>query len=406
MKSIKLIVLGLSLYCFTYSESYCQRIATIQDLGNQVEKLWEVSIPMPPNPNNPLGLIYAPLKTGIAVLSVDGQSIYCYDYNGQFKWQAPGIRINSSNGSLFSTITGNYLVLIYPISEDEYTLTAYNADGQLLWSSTYQNFFSFSPSGKYLFSNHNPSGGDNLIVLDIATGKKLWHLNGPYWWQAAAGLNDKIAYYSGGFLKVFQLNDGKLLWEKPVEFDPREDFGQVHISLQGNVMAYDNTIITGKYNTLTPDSKRVTYIYNDTGELLWQRTQAAVPEKPNPGRVEEISESGEYIAISYGGLVAIYDIKSHKELWTLNESGLNLITMFTKDIIAFYPNLPATTTILTLKKDGALDNKYNLDQFIDLSYEKRGGQKQNAPGIMPIVVKAANSQMVLSKFGLKFEANE
>ena len=250
MKSIYVVAMVAILIGAMKSESCAQKISTLEDFGKQVEKLWEVTIPIPPNPNHPSGLIYAPLKSGIAVLSVDGQSIYCYDYDGKLKWQAPGTQSGSFYGSLQSSADGEYLYLSYAIHEDVFNSAVYNAAGQLLWSATYDSPFEISPSGKYLIAIFDALDYSMpLTVLDLATGKMLWKLDVDFknsYWQAAAGQNDKIAYYSGGTLKFFELKDGKQLWEKTVEFDPRADLGNVHISSMGNVTSFNCFFVGGQ----------------------------------------------------------------------------------------------------------------------------------------------------------------
>lgn len=405
MKSRKLIELAVATFITTSSTVYCQKIAKIEDLGSRVEKLWEVAIPIQPNKNHPSGIAYALLKTGVAVLSPDQKTISCYDYNsGQLIWQVP----NSTNGGIYSTVNGEYL---FSQARDEggSEIAVYSSDGQQLWDSIQESsFFRITPSGKYLITEYSFTTPGVLKVFELSTGKKLWQLDEVSWWQAEAGLNDRIAYYQRGKLKYFKLDNGELIWEKPVEFDPRSDFGQVHVSLQGNVIAYDNFIITAiNRDRPTTDHRRTMYVFDDSGELLWQRSKAAIPNRSSGGIVRAISENGEYIAIQDGAGFSIYDISKQSELFTFVEHGFGPITMFTNELIASYPDLSTQTTkILSLRKDGKLSNKYELEQFIDFSYDRRTGgllSGREISEIKPVVVKNINGRIVLSKVSLSLE---
>jgi len=411
MKSIYFVAILAMLLFSMNSDSCAQKISTLESLGNQVEKLWEVTIPIAPTPNVPSGLIYAVLKNGIAALSPDGQTIYCYDFNGQLKWQAPGTQSNSFYGSLQSSVDGEYLYLSYAINEDVFTSAVYNAEGQLLWTSDYDSPFSISPSGKYLIALYDALDQSmSLTVLDLATGKMLWKVDRVpphFYWQAAAGQNDKIIYYNGGKLKLFQLEDGKLLWEKSVEFESRADLSNVHISNMGNVISFNCFLTIDNYNRLRSDPKSIMYIFDEDSELLWHRVKTITPQKSNGGRVEGISHGGEYIAISDGARFSFYDIKTQKELWMIIENGLNLIAKFTKNILAFYPRIsPASTKLITLKENGNIDNNHTLAEFIDFRYEQQANLLFKTDGLsnaMPIVVKKTNGQFVLEKFSVKLE---
>jgi len=414
MKSIYFVVMVAILIGAMKSESCAQKISTLEDFGSRVEKLWEVTIPIPPNPNHPSGLIYAPLKNGIAVLSVDGQTIYCYDYDGKLKWQAPGIQLNSSNGGLSSSADGEYLYLSYPLHEDAFTSAVYNAHGQLLWSATYDSSFEISPSGKYLIAIFDALDYSMpLTVVDLATGKTLWKLDIDFknsYWQAAAGQNDKIAYYCGGALKFFELKNGKLLWEKPVEFDPRAEGSEVHVSSMGNVVAYDCYLSMSDDNRLRPDPKMVAYVFDENSNLVWNRNKPIIQGKSGGGRILGISNGGEYLAMTGSIGLTLFDLTNKKELWTIFEGGLHSITKFSKDMLTFYPRIsPVSTKLITLKKDGSIDNQYALEQFIDFRYE----QQTNPPHLkaslfnpMPVVVKKMDSQFVLSSFSMKLETNK
>ena len=403
MKSIYVVAMVAILIGAMKSESCAQKISTLEDFGKQVEKLWEVIIPIPPNPNHPSGLIYAPLKSGIAVLSVDGQSIYCYDFNGQLKWQAPGIQINSSNGALYSSAAGEYLYLSYPIHEDAFTSAVYNADGQLLWSAIYDSPFVVSPSGNYLISMYD--GLDQsmpLTILDIVSGRILWQINllpsHPYW-QAAAGQNDKMAYYNAGSLRLYDLKTGHLIWAKNVEAEPKGDVGELHVSLEGNVISYSN--LKGAID----NEQRVIYFFNENGELVWRRTQPFIPNKTNGGLVGGISEDGEFVNINDLSDFSIYTIKSQKKLLTITENPPSGITMFTQEAIAFYP-WKEGTRVMTLTKYGTIKNDYTLNQFIDFRSEKRSlyfNKVQNDSQFTAMLIELVNNQFALSKFNLKLQ---
>lgn len=405
MKSLKLIEFVIATLITMSSTAYCQKIARIEDLSSRVEKLWEVNIPVQPTRQG--NLMYALLKTGVAVLSPDGQTIYCYDYNnGRLVWQAPGIQINSSNGALYSTEDGEYLLLRYPHNEVESTTAIYNSDGQLLWSALYETLFSIAPSGKYLISNYRFSGGHTpLTVLEIASGKMLWQAEYPQkprYWQAAVGLNDKIVYYNAGSLKMLQLQDGNVLWEMPVEFDPKVNLGHVHTSLSGNVISYDATV-GGLRN-----EKRVTYVFTDNGELLWQRTQAKERGKSNGGEVKGISKNGEYIAIKDGSRFSVFDIRTQRELWTLVEAGLSSIRLFTNKALIFSPR-PEETKIITFKEDGNIQTRFTLSQFIDFKYLVQANsfpEQEHMDEVTPIVVEKTNGQFIISKFKLEFDVTK
>jgi len=416
MKSIYFVVMVAILIGAMKSESCAQKISTLEGFGKQVEKLWEVTIPMPPNPNHPSGLIYAPLKSGIAVLSVDGQTIYCYEFNGQLKWQAPGTQSGNFYGSLQSSADGEYLYLSYAIHEDVFNSAVYNAAGQLLWSATYDSPFEISPSGKYLIALFDALDYSMpLTVLDLATGKILWKLDIDFknsYWQAAAGQNDKIAYYSGGALKFFELKDGKLLWEKPVEFDPRAEGSEVHVSSMGNAVAYDCYLSMGDDNRLRPDPKMVAYVFDENGNQLWNRNKPIIQEKSGGGRILGISDGGEYLAMTASIGLTLFDLTNKKELWTIFEGGLHTITKFTKYILAFYPRISpisTSTKIITLKEDGSIDNDYTLDQFIDFRYAQQASLLHLKNGLFkaaPIVVKKTDGQFVLFKFSMKLETSK
>ncbi|MCI0550029.1 MAG: PQQ-like beta-propeller repeat protein, partial [Anaerolineae bacterium] len=241
MKSGTLIELTIATLITTSSTAYCQKMARIEDLGNRVEKLWEVAIPMQWNKNYSSGILYALLKTGVAVLSSDRKTILCYDYNtGHLIWQVP----NSSDGGLSSTVDGEYLFSSSG-GEGGSDIAVYSSDGKQLWHSYHDCHFQISPSGKYLITIYGITTPCVLKVLEISTGKTLWQLNEDSWWDAGAGLNDRIAYYYSDKLKYFKLDTGELIWERPVEYDSTLDFGKVFISLQGNVIAYENSISTG-----------------------------------------------------------------------------------------------------------------------------------------------------------------
>jgi len=402
MKSRMLIELVITTLLTMSSTLYCQKIAKIEDLGSRVEKLWEVAIPIQPNKNHPTSIAYALLKTGIAVLSPDQKTISCYDYNsGQLIWQVP----NSTNGGIYSTVNGEYL---FSQARDEggSEIAVYSSDGQQLWHSIQDgSFYRISPSGRYLITEYSFTTPGVLKVLELSTGKKLWQLDEVSWWQAEAVLNDRIAYYQRDKLKYFKLDNGELIWEKPVEFDPRSDFGQVHVSLQGNVIAYDNSILNSIRDY--DDYKRTMYVFDDSGELLWQRSKAAIRGQSNGGTVKAVSENGEYIAIPDGSRFSIYDISKQSELFTLVERPFGPITMFTNELIAFYPNLSTQTTkIVSLRNDGTLSNKYELEQFIDFSYDRRTGgflPGREKSEIAPVVVKNINGHIVLSKVSLSLE---
>jgi len=403
MKSRMLIELAIATLITMSSTVYCQKIAKIEDLGSRVEKLWEVNIPIQPNRQG--SLMYAVLTTGIAVLSPEGKTIYCYDYNnGQLRWQAPAIQINSSNGAIYSTADGEFLLLRYPHNEVEITTAIYTNDGQLLWSALYEALFSISPSGNYLISERRLSGGSMpLTVLDLTSGNRLWQIDPPKsygHWEAASSKDDKIVYYNGGALKLFQLSDGKLLWERNVEFDPRTDDGSVHISRMGNVISYDATI------GILRNKKQVTHVFNDEGELLWQRTRPNIHGKSNGGRIKGISDGGEYIAIKDGSRFSVYDIKKEQELWTLTEAGLSSIRIFTKEVLIFPPK-PQETRSITLREDGTIQNRHTLNQFIDFRCGKESGlisKKESTCELAPIIVSKTDGQFVLSKVNVDFSA--
>jgi hypothetical protein len=407
MRAIRLMTSAVVLIAIINSSSYCQKISTIESFGEQAEKLWEVTIPITPNRNDLSGVVYALLKTGIAVLSPDGKTIYCYDYNnGQLKWQAPGIQIESSNGGLSSTNDGEYLYLAYPIHEDAFTSAVYNADGQLIWSATYDSPFEISPSGNYLISMYD--GLDQsmpLMILDLASSNILWQINltPPHLhWQAAVGRNDKIAYYNAGLLKLYDLKTGKMLWAKDVEMEPRGDIGEVHISYTGNVISYSNFV--GKLG----NEKRIIYIFNEDGELLWRRVQPFIPGKTNGGIVGGISEEGELININDIGEFSIYEIKNHKKLWTITDNPPSGITMFTKDFIAFFP-WKEGTRIITLNDDGTIKHDHRLNQLIDFRHEKQGryfADVQKVLDITPILVKKISGKLALSKFNLMLRLDQ
>lgn len=414
MKSTYIVVTVAVLIGAMKSESCAQKISTLEDFGNRVEKMWEVTIPVPPNPNHPSGIIYASLKSGIAVLSVDGQSIYCYDYNGHLKWQAPGIQINSSNGGLSSSANGEYLYLNYPIHEDAFTSAVYNAAGQLLWSATYDSPFVISPSGKYLIAMFDAMDYSMpLTVLDITTGKMLWKVDTELknsYWQAVAGQNDKIAYCSGGTLRLFELENGKLLWEKFVEYDPRAEGSEVHMSSTGNVVAYDCYLSMGDDNRLRLDPKMVTYIFNEDGNLIWNRNKPIIQGKSGGGRILGISDGGEYLAMAASIGLTLFELTNKKEIWTIFEGGLHSITKFTKAMLAFYPRIsPISTKLIILKKDGNIDNQYILEQFIDFRYEQQSNLpylKEHLVNPMPSVVKKVDGQFALSRFSMKLETTK
>jgi outer membrane protein assembly factor BamB len=413
MKSRKLIELATAIFITMTSTAYCQKIARIEDLGSRVEKMWEVAIPIQPNKNHPSGIIYALLKSGVAVLSPDGKTIYCYDYNnGRLKWQAQGIQINSSNGGLYSTADGEYCLLGYP-DETAYTHAIYNANGQLLWQASNESPFVISPSGNYLFSTYLPVDGDlSLEVLELKTGKKLWRADLPeryFYWQAATGLNDKIAYYNGGALKLFQLEDGRMLWEKTVNFDGRADVGAVHLSRTGNVVAYDCFLTTDDYGRLSSNQQIVTYVFDEDGNMLWNRTKKVISGRADGGRIKGISGGGEYIAVNTAAGLSVYDIKTQKELWTVLESGLHSLKVFTKNILTFSPRIPESTKLIILKADGSISGNYTLDQLVDFRYENGTNlfsSKGDITGGNAVVVTKSHGEFILSKFAMRSGANK
>ena len=164
------------------------------------------------------------------------------------------------------------------------------------------------------------------------------------------------------------------------------------------------------YNRLRADPKSVTYVFDENGDLLWHRVEAVIPQKTNGGRVEGISDAGEYIAVSDGARFSLYDIKTQKELWNIIiESGLNLIMIFTKDILAFYPIPEGKTKILTLRKDGTLDDNYTITQFIVFSYDMQSKLyllQESLPKVAPILVKKYADQFVLSRFTMKLKTSK
>ena len=368
MKSINLMLVCLCL--FFGSTGYTQKNNAIENRDEQTNKLWKVAISTSAQSaakTKYYKTIYALLKTGIAVLSVDGQTITCYGYNGQFEWQAPAIQINSSNGGLYSSANGEYLYLGYPLYEDAFTSTVYNADGQILWSATYDSPFTVSPSGKYLIPIYDALDGSMpLMVLDIATGEKKWQMNqsSPSYWQCSVSKNDKLFCYNAGTVKLYDLETGRLLWEKTVKVGA---FGKVSSSFAGNIFAY-NVAFRKAHK-----KKRVISIFDENGEILWDKVNATIPGKRNGGVVRGISEGGEFIRINDIGESSLYDIREDKKLWTMTrKDSLGPMIRFTKEAMIFRSRKKQGTRIITLNNNGSIKNDYTISEHINYRYEKQG----------------------------------
>lgn len=390
---------------------YAQRISAIEDLNEDVEKIWEVSVPLQiPDDRR---IEYAVLKTGVAVLSVDDETINCYNFDGQLKWRAKGIRPKSFYRSLQTSANGEYLYLSYAIDEDTFISTIFNAEGKLLWSANYDSPFGVSPSGKYLIAGFDALDYSMpLTVLDWASGRVLWKVeaNPNSYWRATAGENDKLAYTSGGRLKFFQLQDGKLLWDKEVEFDSRADASEVHMSRSGNRIAYGCFLSSNGDGRLRSDRKIISYVFDEDGNLLWNRVKPIIRGGSEGGRIIGISDGGRYIAMTAKFGLTLFDLTNKKEIWTISEAGLHSITAFTESVLAFYPRIsPVSTKIIFLLKSGDIRNDYVLDQFVDFRRDGPGrfdASKNDATRIKAIVVKRNNSHVVFSKVHIRLEIFE
>lgn len=401
MKTKNLILKLVALSFAMSFSSHSQKISSLEDLGNRVEKSWEVKIPVA-SPNSER-LEYAILKDGLAILSPDYESITCYGFDGQLKWQVPSV-INSTNGGLQRTPNGDFFCHTIILNEDKFTCAVYNAKGQLLWHATYDSPLDVTPSGKYLVSNYDGLDGSMpLTVFDLPTGKQLWQTEshqkqGSGYWQAGVSVDDKLAFYNAGLLRLYDLSRGEIRWEKKLELEIRRALVKVFISRQGNVVAINYRIGTRE------NDKRLTMIYDSAGQVLWERSEPISIGKNNGGIVFGISADGEYININNIGEFAIYEIRTQKKIFAITENAPGGIAIFSKNLIAFFPT-ERGTRLLVLNHDGTLRHDYELNEYVEFNFEppfEHVAQDMAVNQIATYKLKFDNGGCEVAKFHLKF----
>jgi hypothetical protein len=395
MKTITSIVILIFLGIRANLDLYSQEISTPIKVGNQAKKIWEIKVPRLSVKQKELR--YAVLKDGVAVLSHDDKTLLCYDYKNQLIWQAPTMANKGRIDGLASSSDGQYLLLSYIVGyEGPFMSAIHNANGKLLWKATYNSPLVICPSGGYLISFHSSLDWMPPIVLNITNGTILWEDDADlWWWHAAVSRNDKLAYYNRGKLKLFDLKNGQLLWEKPVKFSSPLDNGKVHISEMGNVISYNNYM--ADYS-----DRRITYVFDSKGDALWQRTTTMVAGKTNGGIPTAISQKGELIAIDDIGKFAIYSTKIHKEILTLPGDDYHSIFEFTKEFLACRPQ-KQLIRLITFMENGTNVKDYILDGFMNIEYEDDlyFGSDQESSDITFRVLQKTNAHFILSQFSLK-----
>jgi hypothetical protein len=101
----------------------------------------------------------------------------------------------------------------------------------------------------------------------------------------------------------------------------------------------------------------------------------------------------------------MYDALSQEELWTIDERVTpSDVQLFTKDLLAFVPDLKRTTRVIMFSKLGHISSDYTFDQYLDFgkrAVDTHQRQIQGGRVYAPVVIHNEDFKLILSRFSLK-----